>query len=169
MPFRNTWILLPLLARPVVMTRTVANFQWCDSPPEKRFNAVLTNAYVTLTEDDSGEIFVGFDAKVDSGTVDTAYFNVVVWDEVTGNRDKLKKQPLRGAAMSEPDSDGRVGIKARVQRHLADPKAATKYEATVSIWSGNGDEIMCWVTLFDVGLGGPIELPGIKMKTKSEL
>ena len=36
-------------------------------------------------------------------------------------------------------------------------------------WSGNGDEIMCWVTLFDVGLGGPIELPGIKMKTKSEL
>ena len=59
MPFRNSWILLPLLARPVLMTRTVANFQWCDSPPEKRFNAVLTNAYVTLTEDDSGEIFRG--------------------------------------------------------------------------------------------------------------
>jgi hypothetical protein len=83
------------------------------------------------------------------------------------SEDKLKKQPLCPGGCPAPEPDGRVRVKGRVRRQLRDPAAKTKYEATVSLWTGS-DELVCFLTRFDVGLGGPVELPG-RHKTKDEL
>jgi hypothetical protein len=148
--------------------RSVWNHEWCDVGPEPRLRAEVVRAGVELSEDAAGELHVSFEALLDArAVVAESYFNVNVWDEVSGSRDKLKKQPLCPGGCPAPEPDGRVRVKGRVRRQLRDPAVKTKYEATVDLWTGS-DELVCFLTRFDVGLGGPAKLPG-RRNTKDEL
>jgi len=141
-------------------SRRVANYEWCDVPPESKLGVLVKEAYVNIGD---SNLQLGVDFVVAGQPEllanDAAYFNTKIWAEATGENIRTKKNRLGPSFTAS--ADGRVH--GQVELTFSPSRVPTKYEATVSFWSpsfmGGSEAVICLLVKFDIGLGGPVRLP----------
>jgi hypothetical protein len=77
-----------ILTFSLAIARRVANYEWCDFPPESEHGVILNELHVIIPDSTDGAFKIGVNAKVGSAHLlqhPEAFFNTKIWNENNGN------------------------------------------------------------------------------------